>query len=357
MQTFSCPVTMRTRMLCISLSVIGALLFLYFFSTNCFFRPYAGLEIELTCGMVTLLFLCLNGFWVFPKILLNRNFQMYFWLLLTLSILPTSVEFILAFPAFEDVFEPNLRLSVDRLMILKMYANILLRNLGCMGVIDLISTIAFLNAQNKNTECIIRAATNYITVSIGKKRSVIQTNRVCYCMQVENYAHIYLSDGMECLKYCSMSSLRDILGSEFIQISKNCIVNSSFLFELQEDSVTLHSPDGKVDCHLRVGNKYRNRIEEYLSSVNLTEKTPPSKDTENSPDITTLIPKSIQDNRRAIRIYSYILKHPNCKMDEIIKHTGIPKSSLARYLKNMISDGLILYVGSNKTGGYRVVER
>lgn len=348
---------MKTKVFLISLSVIGALLFLYFFSTNCFFRPYAGFEIELTCAIVTLLFLCLNGVWIFPKFLLNRNFQTYFWLLLTLSILPTSVEFILVFPAFEDVFEPNLRSSVDRLMILKMYANILLRNLGCMGVIDLISTIAFLNAQNKNTECIIRAATNYITVSIGKKRSVIKTNRVCYCVQVENYAHIYLSDGMECLKYCSMSSLCDILGSEFIQISKNCIVNSSFLFELQDDFVTLHFPDGKVDCNLKVGDKYRNRIEEFLSSVKSTEQTSLSEETDNNLDLTSLIPKSLQDNRRSVRIYLYILKHPNCKMDEIIRHTDIPKSSLARYLKNMISDGLILYVGSNKTGGYRVAER
>ncbi|MBO6079542.1 MAG: helix-turn-helix domain-containing protein, partial [Bacteroidales bacterium] len=40
-----------------------------------------------------------------------------------------------------------------------------------------------------------------------------------------------------------------------------------------------------------------------------------------------------------------------------VSGTKIPKSTVARYLKELQQNGLIEYVGSKKTGGYRVVEK
>ena len=58
--------------------------------------------------------------------------------------------------------------------------------------------------------------------------------------------------------------------------------------------------------------------------------------------------------RKAQDIRHYIANHSNCKLNDIVSGTQIPKSTVTRYLKEMQDEGLIEYTGSKKTGGYRV---
>ncbi|MBQ3733116.1 MAG: winged helix-turn-helix transcriptional regulator, partial [Bacteroidales bacterium] len=55
-------------------------------------------------------------------------------------------------------------------------------------------------------------------------------------------------------------------------------------------------------------------------------------------------------------IYTYISKHPYCKNPVISEKTKIPIGTVNRILAQLKDEGLIEYVGSKKTGGYRVKE-
>jgi uncharacterized membrane protein len=74
----------------------------------------------------------------------------------------------------------------------------------------------------------------------------------------------------------------------------------------------------------------------------------------------TVVSESIDiliNNHKALEIRKYISIHHNCKLDDIVSSTKIPKSTVTRYLKELQAQNLIKYVGSKKTGGYRVVEK
>ena len=61
--------------------------------------------------------------------------------------------------------------------------------------------------------------------------------------------------------------------------------------------------------------------------------------------------------QKAQQIHHYIAYHPNCKLNDIVTETHIPKSTTTRYIKEMQDEGLIEYTGSKRTGGYKIVNR
>ena len=53
-------------------------------------------------------------------------------------------------------------------------------------------------------------------------------------------------------------------------------------------------------------------------------------------------------------VLDYINGHPGCKGSDITQFCRLSLSSVNRTLKQLRDEGLIEYVGSKKTGGYRV---
>ena len=69
--------------------------------------------------------------------------------------------------------------------------------------------------------------------------------------------------------------------------------------------------------------------------------------------------KSLTNNQRKQQrdiLLEYIRKHPNCSATDIKKNRRISQSTVNRILAQLKKEGLIEYVGSKKTGGYKVVE-
>ena len=67
--------------------------------------------------------------------------------------------------------------------------------------------------------------------------------------------------------------------------------------------------------------------------------------------------KSDRIKNEISQVFSYINDHPFVKIDSIMKQTQKSDKTVRRYLKMLKDNGSIEYVGSNKTGGYRVVTK
>ena len=51
-------------------------------------------------------------------------------------------------------------------------------------------------------------------------------------------------------------------------------------------------------------------------------------------------------------ILEFIKNNPGTKKPAIITHIGKSKATLTRYLKQLVDQNFIEYIGSDKTGGY-----
>ena len=56
-------------------------------------------------------------------------------------------------------------------------------------------------------------------------------------------------------------------------------------------------------------------------------------------------------------LYAFIVEHPDCSASEIKKNRSLSQSSVNRILAQLKKEGLIEYVGSKKTGGYRAIDK
>ena len=346
----SFPHVMNKTTLLVFACILGAALYTFLFISNSFFRPFAGLGIELSCALVTIVFMSVNGAFFFKRTLAKRDYIIYIWVLLLLAVLPTILEFVLTFPNTMHIFEFDLASPRDLWIITDIFINILVRNLVCFGIVDLVCTIAFLNWQNNEIESTVRDKTDCLVVYQGKMKCVVNSGDVSYCCQNGNYADIFMTNGINYTKYTSLKNLHDLLGEGFVQISKRCIVNASDIERFDEDAIILRSENGTVESRLPVGKQYKELIAEHM------QRTPPP--VQRITHLTAAEKKSPYrrvssiSNPKERNIYSYIIHHPNCKMDEIIGHTGIPRSTMSRFLKDLLSNGHIVYQGSKRYGGY-----
>lgn len=67
-------------------------------------------------------------------------------------------------------------------------------------------------------------------------------------------------------------------------------------------------------------------------------------------------PKKKKRSEKHTIILNFITGHAECNIKDIVGGTTIPKSTVTRILAELKAEGSIEYVGSKKTGGYRIVE-
>lgn len=68
------------------------------------------------------------------------------------------------------------------------------------------------------------------------------------------------------------------------------------------------------------------------------------------------VPIDQLQQKKSNQIYFYIKLYSGCKLKEIATEMNLSVATVNRILKQLKQDGLIEYVGSKKTGGYRVTE-
>ena len=66
---------------------------------------------------------------------------------------------------------------------------------------------------------------------------------------------------------------------------------------------------------------------------------------------------SVPPQQKLDAVYNYIIAHPGCRSNEITLQINYSQSTIERCLVELRKQGLVEYVGSKKSGGYRIAEQ
>ena len=207
-----------------------------------------------------------------------------------------------------------------------------------------------------------------VAKDIQKKNTVtLNIKDITHCQQIENYAYLYLQNGNRYSRNCTLSSLAEDIGPDYsVRISRNIIAMYAYVQSFDQNTVFIQTQDGIIAFNIT--DYYK---KEALSQLSLHVILAKGSDNEETPDTPTIespeerlkanpTPQTNEtgqdDNRESFQpVLSYINFHPDCKGSDIANHFHVSLSTVNRTLKQFRKQGLIEYVGSKKTGGYRVV--
>ena len=342
------------------------------FRYNSYLRPAAlgALYKEYIAASIVLSLCYLNYFVLYPLFYVKRRFLIYIILTLLSLITFSLAEEALVYPQVYGVvhlLDINLNLYFIEQTIL-----IMLRD-ACFVLFSFsLSIISSLKKENKDIYLYLHNHNHLIVAKDTKNNTVtIHLDDITYCQQIENYAYINLSNGMQYSKNCSLSALAEELGTDYsVRISRSIIAMYVYVQSYDINTVYLCTNEGVKG--FAITQSYKNQAiiqlkkhcpisEDAFDTLNALE-TPAIVTNQSSK---TLIEKdedsisansaNLDEKRYSYMILSFITGNPDCKGSDITQFCGLSLSTVNRILAQLKEEGLVEYVGSKKTGGYRAV--
>ena len=191
--------------------------------------------------------------------------------------------------------------------------------------------------------------------ALGKssKKILIPLDDVSFCKQERNYTRIFLSDGQSCIRYGTFKDFTELLNDSYaVKVNRNTVVPYSSVVSYNTSGVVVKSiPENTI---ISFSDYYAAHAYELMSIY--VQK--PKKEI----SLSNVLKKHVSNPRTIHKkkqqqseiLYAYISEHPGCSASEIKKNRSLSQSTVNRILAQLKADGLIEYVGSKKTGGYRV---
>ena len=184
---------------------------------------------------------------------------------------------------------------------------------------------------------------------------------IWYCIQMKNTLFVHSLNDKLYFRSHSLKKFKNLIGEHFFfQVSKDTLVMRKYISNVSDRFVETTNPITKEKRIFDISDAYltdelifwkpeKNIVNhEQLDDSHITKESKPTEYANR--------PNPLKE-KRIKTIYSYISKHPYCKNPAISEKTKIPVGTVNRILADLKDDGLIEYVGSKKTGGYRTVEK
>ena len=336
-------------------AVFSAFFFEYF-TKNSFLRPSINANTEY-CIALMLVFAMLLNFWSLRLLSRKKNTMFLYLLFSSMEIVITVlIEYILTINVKLSGFPDNFIFLHETQIKTQLFLNLLFRDCGLLCFAGLVSDNFRLRLQIHDKEKKLYMKTRQLEVQqlLEKESVLLNEDEICYITQNQNYNTFVTTEGTKYTKRGTLNDLQDLLGeNHYVRISRSTIVRLKCINSIQNDTVELNMDQNTEDTQLKISPSFSStavpRITEFLKEREY--ERPVSETSEPRPNnVLQTLPRKTQD------IHHYIANNSNCKLNDIVSGTQIPKSTITRYLKEMQDEGLIEYVGSKKTGGYRVVD-
>ena len=327
-------------------------LFLFFFVNNSLVRPTApGIQYkEYFIGSLLLLMIYINALILYPR--LYRRNQVIKYILFSMLCIAISlvVEFAWIYP---DVIG-NLRQAWPEKDAQKYYWGstffVFLRDAGLLSITFLLCDISWLHHKEEKLDKILVEKTGNIPAEdAGGNMVLLKTNSVLFCEQEENYTKIYCKNHQVFTRYGSLRKTLSLLGSEsFLQINRNTIVLKNIITSYQDGELWISGEEKPFE----VSASYQHLFPNPAETEQEPNKTANSRKGSKNEDGKTQQKESPKEKA----IHQLISDNPGVSAVQLAAKSKISQSSVNRIIARLKQQGLIEHVGSNKTGGYRVVE-
>ncbi|MBR6174064.1 MAG: MarR family transcriptional regulator [Bacteroidales bacterium] len=350
--------------------ILAHLLFCFFtvlfFRLNSSLRPaaFGALYKECIAGGIVLSVFYLNYFVLYPKLYSERRHTGYLTSVLAVLITATLSE---EFLVFNQVYEIVKDIDMDLHHYFANQCVLIFFRDSCFFLFSfMLCTIRSLIRDKHDLHQYLHTQKHLIVAKDIQKKSTITVDikDITHCQQIENYAYIYLQNGNRYTRNCTLSSLAEDIGPDYsVRISRNIIAMYAYIQSFDKNTVFIQTHEGVIGFNIT--NYYRetafSQLMLHVVRRNVAEKNPPFEDLSPSlPEIKQDAESRFQidaaqlDETQSTQIVlSFISEHPDCKGSDIADHLHVSLSTVNRILAQLKAEGLVEYVGSKKTGGYR----
>ena len=178
---------------------------------------------------------------------------------------------------------------------------------------------------------------------------------------MRNTLFVYSLDNRLYFRSHSLKKFKGLIGEQlFFQVSRDTLVMREYISHVGDRFVETVNPVTKEKKSFDISDAYlTDELISWGREMVLTESEQVNNShnkKENGPTVPVRLSDHLKQ-KKVKTVYSYISKHPFCKNPAISEKTKIPIGTVNRILAQLKDDGLIEYVGSKKTGGYRTVEK
>ncbi len=355
---------------CISIFV---LLFFRFYSM---LRPaaYGALYKEWFVGGLVLALCFLNYYILFPRFFAKRQFLVYIFATVLSTIVATFLEIILVYPQIR-VFISTINDTSPQEYFILMVVLLFFRDICFILFFFLMKLLESAYSENNDVTIFLQNTNELLLARTDDKKKelvAVHLTEIAYCQQNENYAYMYLTNGTKVYRNCSLRSLYQLFTpSRVVRISRKVLVFYRHIISYDNSSVYVNVSNNDAFVGLEITNTYHqhalqllkehctiveNKESENIPVIKFVEVTQNScsiKQTEQDTSQVSALSQN-EDKQLTPDVLLFIKSHPDCKGNEIKKHFHVSLSTVNRILKQLKQEGLIEYVGSKKTGGYRV---
>lgn len=346
----------------ILLNVMFCTALLWFFTQNAYLRPYLGSPAkEFVSGTLLLATLYANYFILYPK--LYKNHVVWYWI--SVILFPLAISCVELTIGVSFIKECN-ALLIEKRGFFRYFSKLLLFVTGRNTAFNFIP-FAIRNIQQLQEEANIRThvvcqQTRMLDVCDKDNNCLlIPIDNIFYCLKDGNYTRLYLveGNGTYVTRYCSLKFMDQLLGhEEFIRLSSSILVPLQYIKSCDGHKVVMKTIGWTNEPLLfNISTQRKDQIVEVIATYLQSEH---GKTAEESP-----ILKSVESQNKQVYykptkdkiagVFKYIKKHSGCRSTEIVANVGYKLSTTERCLSELRKQGLIEYVGSKKTGGYRAI--
>ena len=326
----------------------------YLFGNYCFLRTAAcpHLYKEYLSGILILAMVYINAFLLFPLFFKEGRLQAYFLWTIACSLVFSILEMSLIFPEVYPTLREQFSGEAARHFVYESFL-VFSRNTAISASVFCSCVIPFLSRQIRNHDTILLKDFSSIRAKGNDKKDItVHLNSISFFQQNQNYTEIHLTDGTRLFRYGSLKQLGQLICTNYaVQISRDTIVPYGNIKCFAESHVTVKFSPDKMD--IPITDQYKSSaIKEiqYHVSIEETKRSELKNPRKKKKDLSK---KEMQIQS----IVDYISEHPLCPASDIQKYRRISNATINRILKQLKQDGLIEYVGSKKTGGYRAVDK
>jgi hypothetical protein len=338
--------------------LLFCLFIIAFFGNFCTLRIASCQHIykEYLSGVIVLMIVYANYFVLFPRYYEKSLFLKYSLWTFVSVIVAFLLEMLLVAPEISATYgAPSRMFTMEGVVIDGFY--VLLRDISFATVTFTTLAMNYYRKRALEHEIVLLEEYNMIEAKRrGKDTTLcrINLNAVSYCQQNDNFTQIHLVDGQVLYRDGTLRNfVKLICNHHGVQISRNVIVPYKNIKSFNQSGVVVKSSPQNVILSF-TSSYQQNACIQIMQNTGKLESGDISR---------ALLPKqqskSLTNNQRKQQrdiLLEYISKHPNCSAADIKKNRRISQSTVNRILAQLKKEGLIEYVGSKKTGGYKVVE-
>lgn len=352
----------------IFLNVLFCAALLWFFTQNAYLRPYAGSTTkEIVAGLLLLVTLYANYLVLYP--MLYNKFPVLYWIsIVFISLITAGIELAVSSSAIAHRNTSLINEIGLFSYFFKPFFFVFGRNIAFNLVPYVIRNMQYLRKDVETKVQIIYQHNRLLDVCDDNNNcQYIPIDNILYFRKEGNYMYVHTTEGMVYTRYCSIKHLSQLLDNkEFIRISKSVIVPYQYIESYDDKQVVMKKmPCSEEPLTFRINPKKSNWISkllaEHLQEPQAETDVEMKVDIEESKEETMQAqdkkPLSIPPQQKLDAVYAYLQSHPNSRSNEITSKIKYSQSTIERCLVELRKQGIIEYVGSKKTGGYRVVEK